>query len=197
MQHRSSARIGIALLIVIVAVIMLGGAVFLAQSLFAGGANKTQSGETSLLSEPTDNTTVKMIVRGPIVAKENHYSIQLDINNSKRRLVIYRGYDQAEEVQKIELDNDAGAFTDLLLALRDNRYTDSIVTSIEKNDGLCASGQIIDFQLADGDQIKSDLWTTSCASVRGNFGGNSTSIIQLLLDQIPGSREAISQAKSL
>ena len=197
MQHRSSARIGIALLIVIVAVIMLGGAVFLAQSLFAGGTSKTQSGETSLLSEPTDNTTVKMIVRGPIVAKENHYSIQLDINNSKRRLVIYRGYDQAEEVQKIELDNDAGAFTDLLLALRDNRYTDSMVTSIEKNDGLCASGQIIDFQLVDGDQVKSDLWTTSCASVGGNFGGNSTGVIQLLLDQIPGSREAISRAKSL
>lgn len=197
MQRRSSARIGVVLLIVIIAIVLISGIVFLAQSLFGGGGGSqpVQSGESSLLTEPTDNTTVAMSVRGPVTAREHHYDIQLEISATKRLLFITTGYDNPTEVKRIELDNDKGAFTDLLLALNAAGYTSKAEATANKNDGLCATGQLITFTLKDGDETKSDVWTTSCASVTGDFAGHSSTVIQLLLDQIPGSRDAIRTAK--
>ena len=55
--------------------------------------------------------------------------------------------------------------------------------------------RLITFTLKDGDETKSDAWTTSCASITGDFAGQSSAVIQLLLDQIPGSRDAIGAVK--
>lgn len=196
MQRRSSARIGVVLLIIIIAIVLISGIVFLAQSLFSGGGNQpVQSGDSSLLTEPTDSTAVVMSVRGPVTACEHHYDIQLEISATKRLLVITTGYDNPVEVKRIELDNDKGAFTDLLLALDAAGYASKTENAVSKNDGLCATGQLITFTLKDGDGTKSDAWTTSCAAVTGNFAGQSSAVIQLLLDQIPGSRDAIGAVK--
>lgn len=196
MQRRSSARIGVVLLIIIIAIVLISGIVFLAQSLFGGGGNQpVQSGDSSLLTEPTDSTAVLMSVRGPVTAREHHYDIQLEISATKRLLVITTGYDNPVEVKRIELDNDKGAFTDLLLALNAAGYASKTENAASKNDGLCATGQLITFALKDGDETKSDVWTTSCAGVTGDFAGQSSAVIQLLLDQIPGSRDAIGAVK--
>ena len=196
MQRRSSARIGVVLLIIIIAIVLISGIVFLAQSLFGGSGNQlVQSGDSSLLTEPTDSTAVLMSVRGPVTAREHHYDIQLEISATKRLLVITTGYDNPVEVKRIELDNDKGAFTDLLLALNAAGYASKAENTVSKNDGLCATGQMITFTLKDGDEMKSDVWTTSCAGVTGDFAGQSSAVIQLLLDQIPGSRDAIGTVK--
>ena len=196
MQRRSSARIGVVLLIIIIAIVLISGIVFLAQSLFGSGGNQpVQSGDSSLLTEPTDSTAVVMSVRGPVTAREHHYDIQLEISATKRLLVITTGYDNPVEVKRIELDNDKGAFTDLLLALNAAGYASKAENTVSKNDGLCATGQMITFTLKDGDEVKSDVWTTSCAGVTGDFAGQSSAVIQLLLDQIPGSRDAIGTVK--
>lgn len=196
MQRRSSARIGVVLLIVIIAIVLISGIVFLAQSLFGSGGNQpVQSGDSSLLTEPTDSTAVVMSVRGPVTAREHHYDIQLEISATKRLLVITTGYDNPVEVKRIELDNDEGAFTDLLLALNAAGYASKAENTVSKNDGLCATGQMITFTLKDGDEVKSDVWTTSCAGVTGDFAGQSSAVIQLLLDQIPGSRDVIGIVK--
>ena len=196
MQRRSSARIGVVLLIIIIAIVLISGIVFLAQSLFGSGGNQpVQSGDSSLLTEPTDSTAVVMSVRGPVTAREHHYDIQLEISATKRLLVITTGYDNPVEVKRIELDNDEGAFTDLLLALNAAGYASKTENTVSKNDGLCATGQLITFTLKDGDETKSDVWTTSCAGVTGDFTGQSSAVIQLLLDQIPGSRDAIGAVK--
>lgn len=196
MQRRSSARIGVVLLIIIIAIVLISGIVFLAQSLFSGGGNQpVQSGDSGLLTEPTDSTAVLMSVRGPVTAREHHYDIQLEISATKRLLVITTGYDNPVEVKRIELDNDKGAFTDLLLALNAAGYASKAENTVSKNDGLCSTGQMITFTLKDGDEMKSDVWTTSCAGVTGDFAGQSSAVIQLLLDQIPGSRDAIGAVK--
>ena len=196
MQRRSSARIGVVLLIVIIAIVLISGIVFLAQSLFSGDSSQpVQPGESNLLTEPTDNTVVAMSARGPVTARESHYDIKLEISATKRLLDITTGYDNPTEVKRIELDNDKGAFTDLLLALNAAGYTSKTENTVSKNDGLCATGQLITFTLKDGDEMKSDAWTTSCASVTGDFAGHSSAVIQLLLDQIPGSRDAIGSVK--
>ena len=198
MNRRSSARFGVVLLIVVIAVVIIGGIVFLAQSLFGGASQPSADNQppaTNLLTKPTDNTTVVMAVRGPVTAREDHYDIKMEISATKRLLVITLGYDEPKEVKRIELGNDRGAFTDLLLALNDNGYLNQAKPSVEKNDGLCAGGQLINFMTKDGDDTKSDTWTTSCPAVTGSFAGQSTEIINLLLDQIPGSYDAIAAVK--
>ena len=198
MHRRGTGRFGVVLLIIIVAIVMIGGIVFLGQMIFGGGGQNaaTQTNDNSLLTQPTDNTVVEMTVRGPVVARESHYDIDMTISRDKRTIVIYRGYNRDEEFKRMELDNDQGAFDDLLLALNDSGYTTSVESSTEKNDGLCSSGQLIGFILRDGDNVKSDLWTTSCGGV-GNFAGNNSAVIRLLLDQIPGANDAIRQAKRM
>ena len=181
MHRRGTGRFGVVLLIIVVAIVMIGGIVFLGQLIFGGGGQNaaTQTNDNSLLTQPTDNTVVEMTVRGPVVARESHYDIDMTISRDKRTIVIYR---------------DQGAFNDLLLALNDSGYTTSVESSTEKNDGLCSSGQLIDFILRDGDNVKSDLWTTSCGGA-GNFAGQSSAVINLLLNQIPDSRDAIKAVK--
>lgn len=193
MQRRGSARLGFILLIIIVAIVLIGGIVFLAQSLFGGGtvAPTSSPQESNLLTEPTDNTRVVMTVRGPVTAREKHYDIRLEISSTKRLLVVTTGYDNPTEVKRIELDNDQGAFTDLLLALNTAGYTSKSDATIDKNDGLCATGQLITFSLMDGDNTNTESWTTSCGAVTGDFTGQSSAVIDLLLNQIPGSHQAI------
>lgn len=196
MKPRSSTRLGIVILGLIVTIVFIGGVAFLVRALFGGQETPAEILASSLLTNPTANTTVSMTVRGPITAKEYHYDLKLEISATSRRLVAYKGYNQNEEIGRLDLDNDDKSFRDLLLALQMAGYTNQIKSSDERSDGLCATGQIISFGLADGETVSSELWTTSCGG-SGDFGGNAQAVIDLLMDQIPGSTDVVRQAKTL
>lgn len=201
-MKRRGLRLGTILLVAVVALVMLGGITFLARSIIGNGGNSGGSsndnqgsvGQT-ILSNPGKNATIAMSVRGPVVAQENHYDIDLKITSSSRNLVIYRGYDRKKVIKRIDLDNSDKAFSDLSLALNNNGFMNESKGSATKNNGLCASGQLIDFRVSDGDKSQ-DLWTTSCGTGLGNFSGRSSTVVDLLLNQIPGSRQAIAEAKN-
>lgn len=197
MRRNGKTRLGNLLLIAIVALVMISGVVFLARSIFGGGSGSAASNnQTKLLTEPADNTVITMNVRGPITAKERHYDIAIELSASQRRLVIYKGYDKSEELKKIELDNSSQAFKDFLLALSRAGFVNKTTAAVDKDNGLCAGGQIIDFGLLQGDQVKYDAWTTSCSATPGNFTGNNSGVINLLLGQIPDARSTISSIQS-
>lgn len=201
-MKRRGLRLGTVLLVAVVALVMLGGITFLARSIIGGGGNngggssnnQGSVGQT-ILANPSKNSTIAMSVRGPVVAQENHYDIDLKITSSGRNLVIYRGYDRKKVAKRIDLDNSDRAFNDLSLALSNNGFMSEAKGNVTKNNGLCASGQLIDFRVSDGDKSQT-LWTTSCGSNLGNFGGRSSVVVDLLLNQIPGSRQAIAEAKN-
>ena len=198
MERRSSAKLGIALLVIIIAVVVIGGVVFLSHALFDDNKPQVESvNQSNLLTEPADDTAITMSVRGPVTAREYHYDIYLEVSANKRQLVIATGYDNPKEYKRIDLENDKGAFEDLRLALNNVGYTRKLNITTKKDDGLCPSGQLTTFGIKNGNESKHSAWTTSCGNEVGNFGGDVSEVIRLLLDQIPGSRQIIEDVKDL
>lgn len=177
--------------------VMIGGIVFLAQTIF-GGKNEPKKPEqqvTHNILEPTDSTVVRMEVRGPVLAKERHYEISASITPNRRKLVIYKGYGREDVLKTMELGNTKEAFANFLAALGDNGFIKANEKSAQKSSGLCASGQLIDFILDNGSYGKSELWTTSCGDIEGSFNGNGAAVTNLILGQLPGSKAAIDEVQ--
>lgn len=177
--------------------VMIGGIVFLAQTIF-GGKNEPKKPEqqvTHSILEPTDSTVVRMEVRGPVLAKERHYEISASITPNRRKLVIYKGYGREDVLKTMELGNTKEAFANFLAALGDNGFIKANEKGAQKSSGLCASGQLIDFILDNGGYGKSELWTTSCGDIEGSFNGNGAAVTNLILGQLPGSKAAIDEVQ--
>ncbi|MDO4271594.1 MAG: hypothetical protein Q4C83_01250 [Candidatus Saccharibacteria bacterium] len=191
-----NGRFGIILLVIIVALVMIGGIVFLGQTLFTsgGGEKVAQTSQAKLLTEPSDNTAIQMTVRGPIVAKEQHYDITLKVTANSRNLVVYQGYDRQTEIKRLDLDNSDSAFRKLLLALNQAGFTHKQAKAQTKDDGLCANGQLIEYSLSQGNDVKMNSWITTCQGM-GDFTGDSAQVNKLLLEQIPDANKIISRAK--
>ena len=167
-MRRTKIPFGAIALVILIAMVMIGGIVFLAQTIF-GGKNEPKKPEqqvTHSILEPTDSTVVRMEVRGPVLAKERHYEISASITPNQRKLVIYKGYGREDVLKTMELGNTKEAFANFLAALGDNGFIKANEKSAQKSSGLCASGQLIDFILDNGSYGKSELWTTSCVISR-------------------------------
>ena len=196
-MRRTKIPFGAIALVILIAMVMIGGIVFLAQTIF-GGKNEPKKPEqqvTHSILEPTDSTVVRMEVRGPVLAKERHYEISASITPNQRKLVIYKGYGREDVLKTMELGNTKEAFANFLAALGDNGFTKANEKSAQKSSGLCASGQLIDFILDNGSYGKSELWTTSCGDIEGSFNGNGAAVTNLILGQLPGSKAAIDEVQ--
>jgi hypothetical protein len=195
------------LLIAIIAVVVIGGIVWGARSLFSGGDQpvaETVSAGQKLLDKPSAETAVRMSVRGPITAQESHYSIAMTISQASRNLTIWRGYDGSIMTEE-SLANSAGSFADLTAALNRASFMEKLENVDEANAGICAVGQLIQFEILEyktdengkiSEKSAEKLWTTSCSNLTGNFGGLSANVIDLFLDQIPDARNRIAAAKN-
>lgn len=189
-------QLGAILFVIVVALVMIGGLIFLGRLVMGGnhGAKQTinQTGQDFLI-KPDNKTRITMSVRGPIVAREQHYQIEISISPAKRELHVYKGYDKTNEVNKIELDNDQAAFDNLALALDRAGFLNSKQQPV-RDAGACSAGQLIDYKLAIAEKEKYQAWTTSCGDA-GNFSGHNNQVIELLLGQIPDAKNQISQIK--
>jgi hypothetical protein len=199
MNRGRPTRLGIGLLVIVLAGLVIGGLVWLGGAIFSNGQDQTVESDNlnagqRLLESPTDKTAVRLTVRGPIVAKEQHYSIALTINASRRSLLIFRGYD-GEIMATTDFDNNRAAFDDLLAALNRAGMMNSTTEGTNDNAGVCAIGQLIQFEVLDDDKTAKKLWTTSCVGIEGNFDGLAANVVDLFLRQVPGGRGLIDQAK--
>ena len=67
-------------------------------------------------------------------------------------------------------------------------------TTEEQNDlrGICASGQIYQFEtLVNGETVRS-LWTSDCDGSKGSATANVSEVIDMFLKQIPEGRKIVS-----
>lgn len=196
-MKRSNNKLGFIILVVLVALVLIGGVVFMVQVILGGSSKKpsTKPAETEavdLLENPTATTRVEIKVRGPVVARENHYDIDITLTSSSRQVKVYRGYGRSDVAKEINLDNDQNSYATYLKALKNRGFsketTDKVAT---KDDGICPKGQLIEYIVRDDTTTGSDLWTTSCNDIQGSFGGSSQGVIDLTLAQIPGAKDAI------
>ena len=193
MNKGGPTKLGITLIVLTVAAILIGAVVWAGSGLLGTEQTQTKlSDAQQLLAHPTNKTSVRMEIRGPITAQENHYVIAATVAQNSRNITAWQGYN-GRVVANQTFDNSPGAFADFVAVLQRQNFMNSQSSSL-KTDGICANGQLLSFQIFDGEKKIGDLWSDSCGDT-GTYAGN-TAAIGIILDQIPNSRNTISDVKS-
>lgn len=194
MQRNGAQRILPVAIILIVIAIAIAALVSIGRAIFGSGDTPINEGQQSLINT-SDNRSVRMTVRGPIVAEEDFRTYQITASNDNRTFVAYQGYLETP-LQTIDLDNNNPAYEEFVYALdRGNMMTAEAFTG-ESDDvrGICSSGRLYQFDTLNGGNVVKRLWTTSCKNTRGSLKTNVTVLRNLFNAQIPGSSEAIQAA---
>jgi hypothetical protein len=139
---------------------------------------------SSLPTYANTDASVSMVVSGPIVAPQNHNTVQIIINNTSSTLNIYQGYNGHVINSKV-FNNTVNSYSNFLYALYYAGYESAIKTSYTSNSGLCPTANRYDFYLTQSGNDISHLWATNCNGVPKSFGGNLALTLTLFEGQIP------------
>lgn len=141
----------------------------------------------SLLNSEIDRS-VRMTVRGPIVANEEFNSYQIEISPVERRMTTYRGYEQ-EVIDTKQLGNSTEGYGEFVHALDRVNFTkeEKVTDTLDDVRGICATGRLYTFELLLAQSVIKDLWVSNCRKVPGSFGGDASAARDLFLKQIPDS----------
>ena len=187
------------LLVIVIMIVAIAAVIAIGRALLGGGSSNdststavTDEGRTALLTVDTSRS-VRLTVRGPIVSNESFRSYRVTISPEEREITTFRGYlDEVIDTKKF--DNNVRAYEELVHALDKRRMMDGRVLTEEQNDlrGICASGQIYQFDtLVNGETVRS-LWTSDCDGSKGSATANVSEVINMFLNQIPEGRKIVS-----
>ena len=187
------------LLVIVIMIVAIAAVIAIGRALLGGGSSNnstntavTDEGRTALLT--VDNSrSVRLTVRGPIVSDESFRSYRVTISPEERDITTYEGYLE-KVIETKKFDNNNRAYEELVHALDKRRMMDGRVLTEEQNDlrGICASGQIYQFDtLVNGETVRS-LWTSDCDGSKGSATANVSEVINMFLSQIPEGRKIVS-----
>ena len=187
------------LLVIVIMIVAIAAVIAIGRALLGGGSSNnstntavTDEGRTALLT--VDNSrSVRLTVRGPIVSNESFRSYRVTISPEERDITTYAGYLE-KVIETKKFDNNNRAYEELVHALDKRRMMDGRVLTEEQNDlrGICASGQIYQFDtLVNGETVRS-LWTSDCDGSKGSATANVSEVINMFLNQIPEGRKIVS-----
>lgn len=189
-NYRTSRVIPIVLVIVII-IIAITALVSLARVVFFSGSSSTTTtadvSREALLNTTADRS-VTMTVRGPIVADEKFHSYQIDISANARTIKTYTGYLDTV-VDQTSLGNSVAAYDEFVHALDKADLTKGTQLDGDKNDtrGICATGNVYDFKILNGNDTVKDLWTSTCRGSSGSLNASVSQLTSLFVKQIPGA----------
>lgn len=176
-------------LVVIVIIIAIAALFSLGRSIFGAGtpAPVVDTGEQALLNTSLDRS-VRMTVRGPIVADEEYHSYTITVTPSMRNLTTYEGY-LDRQVETVEHANSSKGYEQFVYALNKAGITGSVELEGGAADmrGICATGNVYRFEIMQASNVVKKVWTTSCRSVKGSLKVASQPIMKLFRSQIPDS----------
>ena len=187
------------LLVIIITIVAVAAVIAIGRALFGdGSSNNTQpnpnieDAKTALLSTDVDRS-VRLTVRGPIVANENFRSYSITITPDSREMITYEGY-LDNQIDRKRLDNNTKAYTELVYALVKRKMMDGKDLTDEQNDlrGICASGKIYKFETIKNNSVVKSLWTSDCSGSKGSAQANVNEILDMFLKQIPDGKKMAS-----
>jgi hypothetical protein len=197
MYKSSSSRVVPIVLVLIVVAIAIAALVSVGRAVFGGNDNqetaKVDLGVESLLNTSPDRS-VRMTVRGPLVADEQFRSYQIAVDSSSRRLTTYSGYlDQT--IENNQLGNNTKAYEEFVHALNRVNLMKGEELDGEKNDtrGVCAAGRVYEFEVLEGNSVVKRLWTSTCKGSQGSLKASVKQIETLFNEQIPDSKKTLSK----
>jgi hypothetical protein len=194
MYKGNSSRILPILLILIVVAIAIAGLVSLGRMVFGGDQTdptQVDVGRDALLNTSVDRS-VRMTLRGPIVADEEFRSYQVTVTPAMRRIVTYSGYLELP-IQTKQYSNNVKAYEEFVHALDKANMMKGEAFEDEKDDtrGVCATGNVYEFEVLRADSSVKRLWTSTCQGSAGSFKANIEQVEGLFLEQIPEAREVL------
>lgn len=199
-------RIAPILLIIAIAVLSIITVVTIVNA-FINGGNSTpnQVQQTNSEASKEDNSasskellsieqdrSVKMAVRGSIVAQENFRSYTVEVSPKFRKLTTYKGY-IGEVIKEVKFENNAESYTQFVNALNKANMMKGTAFSGEADDlaGVCATGHLYDFSILKGDNVKKHLWTSTCSGSKGSLLANTKQLQNLFITQVPGNEQIV------
>lgn len=196
MQRSGGARFFPFLITVIIIVLVVVAIISIGRMFFGATPSDEKvveaPGNTELL-KVTANNSVRLTMRGPIVADENFSSYTISVSTTERELVIYDGY--LDDVNKRKsLDNNNRAYEQFVYALdKANMMLGEEPADEDANDlrGVCATGYIYEYAvLVDGEPEKT-LWTSTCKGSVGTLKASTQQLNNLFFKQIPDSQKIV------
>ena len=194
-SYRTTKIIPIALALIAIA-IAIAGLASLARVIFlpANGEPKISKADISkeaLLSTDADHALV-VTVRGPLVNDESFRSYKIKITATSREITTYSGYFD-QQIDKISLSNNTKAYEQFVYSLYKANLIKGTELTGDRNDirGTCATGKIYNFQVIAAEDIKGQLWTSTCPGSKGSLNANVDQLITLFTTQVPGSKTLI------
>jgi hypothetical protein len=198
-SYRNSRIFPIAL-VLIIAAIAIAAIVSLTRAIFFSTSSTNQTtvaqvdaGRQALLSATTDRS-VRMTVRGAIVADEKFHSYQITITPSSRTLATYIGYLDTT-VDNVNLGNNIPAYEQFVYSLDRANLAKGTELTGDKNDtrGICATGRVFEFAILKADKSVKTLWTSTCAGSKGSLDASVDQLTQLFVSQIPNAPQLINK----
>ena len=192
MYRGNSSRFIPIILVFIVIAIAVAALVSIGRVIFGGGDQPDQTQvDTSqqALVDTSSGHSVRMTVRGPIVADENFRSYRVTVDASSRNLTAYSDY-LDQPLDSKDLGNNIQAYEEFVFALDRANLVKGTPFLDDKDDtrGICATGKVYEFEVIDSGSIVKRLWTSTCKGSLGSFKGSVAQVQNLFLQQIPDNR---------
>ena len=194
MYRGNSTRVLPIIIVLIIVAIAIAALVSVGRNIFGGGETTNQPTDTSrttLLSTGPEYS-VRMTVRGSIVAEESFRSYRVTISPNDRTLTTYAGYLE-QPLETKQLSNNVKSYDEFVHALELANMVDGVAFTGDKDDtrGICAKGNLYEFEvLRNGSTVKR-LWTSTCRGSAGSLRANATQLQDLFLNQIPDNKEIL------
>ena len=192
MERSGLARVVPIVVVLIVTGIAVWGLFSLGRALFSStesgdpdAAVQANNGKTALVDTTADRS-VRMVVRGPIVAEEDFHSYSMTITPDSRNMTTYTGY-VGQAVDTEQLGNNVQAYTQFVNALSRAKLMEGTPLTGEANDinGICATGYVYEFEVMQGTNSVQKLWTSTCKGSVGSLKANLAQVLRLFRAQIP------------
>lgn len=191
MYRGNSQRIFPIILVIIVMVVAVAALVSLGQAVFRGiNGNDASTEEATatrqaLLATDTGRS-VRMTIRGRIIADEYFRSIRVTVSPNERIMTTYSGYLDSVVGSKT-YPNSVKAYEQFVYALEKANFTKSTKLSDDKNDlrGICAAGNVYEFEIMNKNNVIKRTWTSTCKGIAGSFKGGTGLTESLFIAQIP------------
>ncbi|RYX79472.1 hypothetical protein EON76_02020 [bacterium] len=184
-------------LVLVVIVIAVAALFSVGRSIF--GSNEPEevvnTGKQALLNTSLDRS-VRLTVRGPIVADEQFHSYTVTASPTSRTLTTYQGY-LDNQVDQVQLPNNNRSYEQFIYALDRASMMESDELDGDSNDvrGICATGRVYEYEVLQASNVIKKLWTTSCSKIKGSQKANNARLSELFQAQVPDANKTTRKVK--
>jgi hypothetical protein len=196
MYRGNSSRVIPIILVLVVVALVIAALVSVGRAIFGGDQQKPTQSQIDVGHDALINTdsghSVRMTVRGPIVADENFRSYQITIDPARRSITTYSGYLEQLIASK-QYGNNHKAYEELVYSLDKANMMKGTALEGDKDDtrGICATGNVYEFEVLTNASTVKRLWTSTCKGSPGSFKASVSQVQNLFLKQIPDAKELL------